>query len=233
MSASPDLALLITSQAEERSAAVLDELVHDLRQPAACIQVLVASCRSASIDADLLTWSLAMIEAQAAALLGIVAGILEAESAEHPETDAVECVTDAVGSVRLTGRCDVLVRAPGHPAGLLVQGPHVCLRRALVNILDNGTRAAGPDGRVLVTVKRTGHQVVVAVEDDGPGFGCVPVQHMLGLSSAVRIVRAAGGSLQIGSSASLGGAKVTITLLARGVPRDSTRNEPHDETPAV
>lgn len=194
------------------TSALVDEVVHDLRQPAACIRALVASCRVQPAGNGALAWHLDKIEEQAIVVLATVASLLEGDSTEDQVTDLAECVADAVASLRLTNMCDVDIRAPER---LLVAGSPTDLRRALVNVLDNACRAAGPTGRVVLTMEQSATVTRVVVEDDGPGFGSVDPQHLIGLSAAARGVRKVGGSVKIGRSATLGGAHVTLALNPR------------------
>ena len=153
----------------ESTSALVDEIVHDLRQPAACIQALVASLRAQPAGNGTHAWHLDRIEEQAIVLLATVASMLEGDCTEDQVTDLAECVGDAVASIRLTNACDLVVRAPER---LLVAGSPTDLRRALVNVLDNACRAAGPTGRVALTIEQSAQATRVVVEDDGPGFGC-------------------------------------------------------------
>jgi signal transduction histidine kinase len=90
------------------------------------------------------------------------------------------------------------------------------LRRILCNVLRNAVRAAGPAGQVRVTVSAAGGEVQIEVEDDGPGFGALPVRNGIGLRSVRRLVQQAGGRLEAGGPSRLGGAFVRIHLPAVG-----------------
>ena len=90
------------------------------------------------------------------------------------------------------------------------------LRRILCNVLRNAIRAAGPAGQVRVTVAPSAGEVQIEVEDDGPGFGALPVQNGVGLRSVRRLVQQAGGRLEAGGPSRLGGASVRIHLPAVG-----------------
>jgi signal transduction histidine kinase len=208
-----------TVASTERASSLVDEVVHDLRQPAACIQALVASCRAHPDDNDALAWHLARIEEQAVALLATVASLLIGDTGEDLVADLADCAADAAASIRPTTRCDLVVRAPER---VLVAGSPTDLRRALVNLLHNACRAAGPSGRVRLTIKESDTSVCVVVEDDGPGFGAVEPQNFIGLGAAARGVRKAGGSLKIGCSGSLGGAQVTLALRPHAGARPAT-----------
>lgn len=72
-------------------------------------------------------------------------------------------------------------------------------------------RAAGRRGLVQVTVVSHSDGVVLEVEDDGPGFGALPVINGIGLRSSRRLVQRQGGRLDIGTGR-LGGALVRVTL---------------------
>jgi len=86
--------------------------------------------------------------------------------------------------------------------------------RALRNIVGNGIRAAGPDGRVDVRIESTSDWVVIQVDDDGPGFGAMPTgSDSLGLDILQRLVADWGGCLEIGRSA-LGGCRVLLSIRA-------------------
>jgi two-component system sensor histidine kinase TctE len=59
----------------------------------------------------------------------------------------------------------------GAPAGAVcVRGIGVLLREALVNLIDNAIRYAGPGASVTVRVRQQGQQALMEVEDDGPGI---------------------------------------------------------------
>ena len=81
-------------------------------------------------------------------------------------------------------------------------------------MLRNAIRAAGPEGQVRVTVSPSAGEVQIDVDDDGPGFGALPVQHGIGLRSVRRLVRHAGGRVETGGPSRLGGASVRIHLPA-------------------
>jgi signal transduction histidine kinase len=90
----------------------------------------------------------------------------------------------------------------------------VTLRRCLVNVVDNAVRAAGPAGKVVLTVRRGPEAVRIDVEDDGPGFGHVPSVSGLGLAVTRQALEAVGGSLSVGLPSGIGGARVALVLPA-------------------
>jgi len=100
------------------------------------------------------------------------------------------------------------------------------LNQAVMNVLVNAVQAAGPGGRVKMSTKSQGGEVLISVADDGPG---VPAELRsrifepfyttravgdgtgLGLSIAHAVVTGFGGSISV-SDAPEGGALFTIRL---------------------
>ncbi len=75
----------------------------------------------------------------------------------------------------------------------------VMLRRAVNNVLDNATRAAGDGGKVRVGVRRAPGGAVVEVTDDGDGFGRIPSVSGQGMSIVDQALRTCHGRLEITS----------------------------------
>jgi signal transduction histidine kinase len=81
-----------------------------------------------------------------------------------------------VGLRSLAGQVTQLARVAHEAAVTLRPGPEVQIQaspvllwRVLTNVVDNAARAAGPGGRVEVSIGRD-TEVVVEVRDTGPGF---------------------------------------------------------------
>jgi signal transduction histidine kinase len=94
--------------------------------------------------------------------------------------------------------------------------------RALRNIVGNAIRAAGPAGRVLLHVERTGDWAVAQVDDDGPGFGAAGSGiASMGLDIVYESVASCGGQLEIRRGA-LGGCCVRLRLPVTSVIPEAT-----------
>jgi signal transduction histidine kinase len=187
----------------------LRELHHDLRQPLATVRALVFAAQSDPTASALVSTCLARIADETERMLELCRHVLEA-GAECRLVDLAALAREvALGCQLATGR-QVDVDADDAHA---VVDP-VDLRRALVNLVDNGARAAGPDGAVRVTVRRAG-EVRVAVEDSGPGFaaGAPGTGSSLGLAIVSAAARRMGGRVEIGRS-DLCGARVSLVLPA-------------------
>jgi signal transduction histidine kinase len=125
-------------------------------------------------------------------------------------------VADAPGRVRVDGDATVRVFADG-----------TALQRVLANLIENGLRYS--DGPVTVRWARQGQQLVVEVEDEGPGLGPDPaslfepfvrgagardqVGFGLGLATAAELVRRMQGEIAATDGA-LGGATFRVSLPA-------------------
>ncbi|MBY0521162.1 MAG: sensor histidine kinase, partial [Sphingomonas sp.] len=125
----------------------------------------------------------------------------------------------------------VQFEAPGHDA-LRVMGEGARLERVFENLIDNAVSFSPDAGRVTIGLNRAGHDVVVRVEDEGPGVpeaardqvfrrfqsirpeGEAFGKHSgLGLAIARTIIDAHQGSIAVESRADhLSGARFTVTL---------------------
>lgn len=105
------------------------------------------------------------------------------------------------------------------------------LSQALLNVLINSFQAVSPGGRIGLRSSLDGTQVLVEVDDDGPGIPAADLERVfefyyttkeegtgLGLSIAQRIVHQHGGAIEVTSEEGRG-TRVKVRLpLAAGVP---------------
>ena len=88
--------------------------------------------------------------------------------APHRPVDLSEVVTDAASELEpVAGGHEISVSAP---AGAHVSGARDELHRLVLNLMENALRHTDPGTAVEATVERRNGQVVLAVEDDGPGI---------------------------------------------------------------
>lgn len=184
----------------------LREFGHDLLQPAATIAALVAAARLQPGLSDAVAGYLDQIESEARHISAACHVLLrdDLERAPVPVNDLV------AGVMRSTGATyQGTISIDTEPA--TVAADPVALRRAVLNMVSNACRAAGPDGVVVVRVRAAG-EVTIEVADSGPGFGAGPSGlASLGLGIVRRIASEHGGDLRIGRS-TLGGASVQLSL---------------------
>jgi signal transduction histidine kinase len=191
----------------------LREVCHDIRQPIAGVLALAgAALAEAELPAhtrnrleqiiELAEWQSDMLE-----------NWLEASEDDGPpgtgDADVVRTVNEAAAAERLTWAGDLIVVWPPEP--IIISAHPIIVRRMAANLLANATRAAGPSGTVTVEVSRCDNRILVAVDDDGPGFGSLPGGYGLGLSSVARAANHHGGRLECGQGR-LGGGRVSLWL---------------------
>ena len=134
-----------------------------------------------------------------------VAALVEELTASSPPPDGVRVETDA--AVRLTADANLITQV-------------------LTNLLTNAYQAMDAAGRVRVSTAADGDAALLAVEDDGPGFGAGVTERALdpffttktegtglGLAIVQRLVQLHGGSVSIGNVPS-GGARVSVRIPA-------------------
>jgi signal transduction histidine kinase len=88
--------------------------------------------------------------------------------APHQPVDLSEVVTHAAAELEpLAGDHEISISAP---PGAHVDGARDELHRLVLNLMENALRHTDPGTAVEATVERRNGEVVLAVEDDGPGI---------------------------------------------------------------
>lgn len=196
-------------------AQVLREAIHDIRQPVAVVTALAEAALTEPALPAAAQHRLEQIIEQADRLSGMIRNCLPAQREKPHEpgklcrglADIVQIVDEVIEAGRLTWTGDITLAAPARPVWCVVDP--VLLRRALSNVLDNAARAAGPAGTVWVEVRQRDGAVMLAVEDDGPGFGEIPSGAALGLTAVARHVIKLGGRVEYSGGAH-GGTRVSL-----------------------
>lgn len=205
---------------------VLREVSHDIRSPLNSILFLadgLYSGRSGPLT-DPQRRQLGVVYSAAATLLNMVNDLLDFARSSEDEVDAVSLVPFSVSGVladvrRLVGpiaehrdcrlRTEMEVQDPR-------RGDPQIASRVLVNLVSNGIDAAGKDGEVVVRVTGDDETLRLRVLDDGDAPDPERLEelaardsnagltrtltgqtHGLGLVICGRMVRAAGGSLEV------------------------------------
>ena len=190
------------------------EICHDLRNPIATIAALAAAAIS-QLDAPsdpqqgpTVRTRLEQIQQETRRMTQLVRQLLEDASAPTL-LDAAVVAGEVAASCRVTFSGTIQVMAS---AGSMVLVDEIGLRRSLSNLVENATRAAGPEGSVLVRVRRAKGFIHCEVSDSGPGFGKGPSgTQSLGLTIVDRLARSHGGRLEVLDSP-LGGAMLRLSL---------------------
>jgi two-component system osmolarity sensor histidine kinase EnvZ len=211
----------IERQIEQRTL-MLSGVSHDLRSPLTRLR-LGLSMLPEDEDTRALLGDVADMERLVDEFLSFARG----DAMEEPvETDLVALVRHAVDNAQRAGQAVDLAEV--EPVPPLRLRP-AAIGRALDNLIGNAVRHGS---RAEVSLRLTDRAVRIAVEDDGPGIpqdrreaAMAPFVRLdsardpnrgggvgLGLAIAADIARSHGGSLRIGDSATLGGARVELVL---------------------
>ena len=193
----------------------LADASHELRTPIAALQATAETLLREQPDRPERDALEARVAGDAARLGRLVADLLDLARLEANEPLARAPVD--VGAVAARAVGDAAGHLPDTTIdveaddGAIVLGDGEALSRALRNLIDNAIAAAGRSGRVWIVVARDGADVLVDVEDDGPGVpaaerdrifeGFVRLEPVrgpgagLGLAIARRVAREHGGDL--------------------------------------
>ncbi len=218
----------------KRQAEFTADASHELRTPLSVIEAEVDLALSRDRDAPSYQATLRRISSESGRLRSIVEDLLWLAHAdgELPESQGKEAVDVAAVAASCTERFAAVARASSITLACTGTGEPTTIRadadsvdRLVSVLLDNACKYAGTGGSVEVRVVHTGGQVVLSVEDSGPG---IPEAHRelvfdrfhrvdndpggtgLGLAIADAVVRNSGGTWSIGRSR-LGGARMEIS----------------------
>ena len=207
--------------AQQRQRALVSDAAHELRSPIASIrtQLEVAvdhpearDWRQTAVDvlADTLRLARLAEDLLALAKLDEQAGLSQREGSP-PRGGLVDLGSLAREvPLRYAEARVPVVTEPG--PGCVVRGDVDGLDRMLVNLIDNAVRYAR--GRVSVTVRSGGGQVLLAVADDGPGIAAQDAERVFGRFTRLDDARSREPDSEDGSG--LGLAIVRATAAAHG-----------------
>jgi signal transduction histidine kinase len=150
--------------------------------------------------------------------------------APHVPLDLSEVVTEAAGELEpVAGDHHISVSAP---PGAEMEGARDELHRLTLNLLENALRHTDPGTAVEATVERSNGEVVLSVEDDGPGIapelrdkvferffrgdGDRSGSSGLGLSIVRAVAGSHGGTVSLAEPLDGRGARFVVRFPARG-----------------
>jgi signal transduction histidine kinase len=207
---------VVSTQSGEGLADLADGLrvaSHEIRQPVAAVLALAEAARMHPDATPELQTYLDRIVQQATQISETTRSVLNLDHLRSPAQVMVrleDVLDEALEPFRLTWSGTLVRQAT--ESSLFVLGDAALLRRSIVNVVENATRAAGPYGTVRVDVRDTGAQIAVQVDDDGPGFGKISSGTRIGLAMTRRAVESMGGSVRVSSSPGAGGTRVVLTV---------------------
>lgn len=202
-------------------------LAHEIKNPLAAIQLHAQLVDVERLDGES-RQSLELMQREATEIEGLVNQWLflarPAPPQQHP-LDLVELLRAAMETVRAQAQhAQVEVRmAPPPQAPCMVCGDRRRLLQALRNVLLNAIEAMPGGGRLQASLQVTADQVILAIEDDGPGFSQEAMARAselffsqkeggmgVGLCVVQEVLQAHGGRLVIGAARQAGGARVEL-----------------------
>jgi len=190
-------------------------LLHDLGHQMMTVSLLAESLCSDSELSEQSRHRSELVVRETARALGMIAGrVSSAPAQDEEESQLIDARQLAEQLTRLAGMAHqaTVALVPGPPVYLKVSPMRVW--RVLWNLIDNAARAAGPDGRVEVAIRR-GDGTIIEVTDDGPGYGrSSPGVAGLGLSVVRQLLAASGGQLSI-STGPAGGTRMSAAFGGR------------------
>ncbi len=210
---------------------------HQMRTPLAVLRTHLSLVKRHGLDSEVGRTSLADLELAIDRLQGLLTGLIALARAEDGDDGSNRTNIDLRTIVRNAAR-DVSALAVNAKVSLSVSAPRgrvslvadpLLVGELLSNLLDNAIRYNRPGGSVNLSIKAADHDVVITVEDDGPG---IPPEDRpralgrfyrlardqrhpgsgLGLSIAQAIAKRLRAQLELGSSSYESGLKVTVTF---------------------
>jgi signal transduction histidine kinase len=207
----------------------VSQVSHDLRNPLALIGAYASVLRRGELSRPRAA-KLQTIEDEVSRLASMVDDLLALGRThalslhiQRAPADVRALVRDAVEAARAhSGRTRVLLLTPAAPVSAVVDARR--LRQALDNLLDNAVRHATTEVRVELI--DGSHELVLGVEDDGPGIDRLLLPRLfdafaqgsdrvggsgIGLSTVRAVAEAHGGGISVGTGRERG-ARFTLRL---------------------
>jgi len=242
-----DLTQLLSAQRQAAWSEVARHIAHEIKNPLTPIRLAAERIqrRSAEMDGPVRD----VIVNGCNAIIAHVAGLKELVDAFHryarmptvnPKSVPLTRLLEETVALYQDLREGVTVRLELPDDPLTARVDPVLLRQALVNLLDNAFEVLGNEGRVDVAVATEGDDIIIIVEDDGPGFPTedpeVLVQPFfstkgrgsgMGLALVHRVVADHGGRLEM-ENREPRGARVRIVLRDALVREASGKERAHE-----
>ena len=216
---------LAESKAKKLSSDAYKRLIHDLHNPVSALRQMASLAHDETQDLDTQNEAANSIPRLADQILSQVTSAkknLEQEPIALRDLNLVDCIREGVRQVQ-TLENTKSISVSFQDEEITVPHDPLLLKRAIVNLLENGIEAA--NSLVRVSVLKNDNNTIIKVCDDGAGMdeSKVPVylqgrgqsgkanRQAFGLSSTNHIVRSHGGKL-IYRKSDLGGSSFEIRL---------------------
>jgi signal transduction histidine kinase len=157
------------------------DIAHDLRTPLTVIAGYLEALRDAELPATPARFAAMHTETQT--LLRLVedlhtlsladAGELPLRCREIAVDDLLERIVRIYNDA--AQQAGIRLHRQSEPAGMRIYGDEEQLVRALSNLVSNALRYTPEGGEIVIEATRQGHQIMLSVQDTGPG---IPPEHL-------------------------------------------------------
>lgn len=212
-------------KAKKLSSDSYKRLIHDLHNPVAALRQMSKIANNDSLDEETKEEARNSIPRLVDQILNQVTSAkrnLEEEPVSLRELNVLDCVKESINQIMaVNAKKDISINCESDSLNV----PHdpSLLKRAIINLLENGVEAA--QTKVRVSILKNNENALIRICDDGPGMdeNQIPLylqgrgqsgkanRQAFGLSSTNHIVRSHGGKL-IYRKSDLGGSSFEIRL---------------------
>ncbi|OQX61017.1 MAG: hypothetical protein B6I38_01025 [Anaerolineaceae bacterium 4572_5.1] len=196
-------------EAEELKSVFISVISHELKTPIALIKGYVGTLRrdDVSWDSEVVQDSLEVIEEETDRLTGLIEDMLDASrlqagglSFNSADINLVEITEDMVARFQTqTDKHKIMTRFPENFPVIL--GDKNRLQQVLSNLLSNAIKYSPAGGNIVVSGQIRAEQVIVCVQDEGPGIAPEDIPHIFDrfyrADDAVRETQGAGLGLYL------------------------------------
>jgi signal transduction histidine kinase len=209
---------------------------HELRTPLAAIRGYLETVLDGDVDAATARRFLSIAKREAFRMGRLLDGmfdfsLLDLSAAASGACDLTHQVSAACEVVRPLARGRAIsLHHEGSVPAVVFMDPDACLQM-LVNLLENAVKYGRPGGAVHVASMRHGAEMIVRIDDDGPGIDAEERESVfalrvrgssagtrpgtgIGLAIVKMIVQRAGGNIRVTESP-MGGARFELALPAK------------------
>ncbi len=167
---------------EARQAQFVSDVSHEIRTPLTAIRGTAETLYDGGVPEDLAKRFLGQIISECDRLTRLANDLLTLQKAEGEDMDLTRINPRAIAD-----NCALLMQGlvEERHVHLVVKGeaPDIrgnadALNQILVNLIENASRYAGEDGHIRVEITSQKEYSVIAVRDDGPGFGDENPEHL-------------------------------------------------------
>jgi two-component system sensor histidine kinase ChvG len=155
------------------------DVAHELKNPLTSLRSAIETLPLAKTDSSR-NRLLAVVNHDVRRLDRLISDIsdasrLDAELQRHEAAPVdlhklLSAVVTVANEVKYEDGVTVTLTFEGSPRIFMVQGHDSRLSQVINNLIDNARSFSPPDGKVRVTCRRSGPEILITVDDDGPGI---------------------------------------------------------------